>query len=137
VYLCVICDMSAVPKRLESGALDYTKKEDFGKVPQYLSQVKRQVQREVIDRFLQQQTGQVPEQADEPLALDEQERAALVQALKRKWEAANGKFQRMSHHVVLDTEGQVRRKEQLERELGQLESDIERLERPGAIFVRK
>jgi hypothetical protein len=38
--------------------------------------------------------------------------------------------------VDLDTVGKVRRKEQMENELHQLEQDIERLERPGSVLVR-
>lgn len=80
----------------------------------------------------------MPEQADDMEAvMTEDERRELVFALKKKWEVANNKFQKMSHHIVLDTEGQVRRKERLEKELQQLEIDIERLERPGLIVVRK
>lgn len=128
-----------VPKRPPNKELDYSKKEDFGKVPAYLKDVKKEIEREreIIDKFVKQQLGDVPEQVDIETVMSEDERRELVFALKKKWEIANNKFQKMSHHVVLDTEGQVRRKERLEKELQQLEIDIERLERPGPVVVRK
>jgi exonuclease VII small subunit len=38
---------------------------------------------------------------------------------------------------VLDTAGQIRRKEQYETALQQLETDIERLQRASAVLIRK
>merc|ERR1711924_497686 len=54
-------------------------------------------------------------EALEPLAEDE--RAALIRALKTKWDAVNEKYQRMCHMVKLDTVGKVKRKEGMEYEL--------------------
>lgn len=101
--------------------------------------MKQEIAREkdLIERYVKEQMGStedVPEQLDE---LPELERLELLLAMKKKWEIVNSKFQRMSHHVILDTEGQVRRKEKLEKELQQLEMDIGKLERSGSIAVRK
>ena len=42
-----------VPKQTGTGDLNYTKKEDFGKVPAYLTQVKEEIRREneMIERY--------------------------------------------------------------------------------------
>jgi hypothetical protein len=41
--------------------------------------------------------------------LPEEERLALVNDLKLKWEAVNKKYQLMTHNNVLDTNGKIRR----------------------------
>jgi hypothetical protein len=104
-----------------------------------LSEVKKEIQREreIIAKYVKEQMGEqdeVPEQLEE---MSEHERQDLIYALKKKWEVVNAKYLRISHHVILDTEGQVRRKERLEKELQQLEHDIERLEKHGPVIVRK
>jgi hypothetical protein len=49
------------PKRPPVKELNYMKKEDFGKIPAYLSQVKEEVKREneMIERYVKQQMGEV------------------------------------------------------------------------------
>mmetsp|Transcript_7310 Transcript_7310/g.6557 ORF Transcript_7310/g.6557 Transcript_7310/m.6557 type:complete len:255 (+) Transcript_7310:75-839(+) len=129
------------PKIVPSKELDYLKKEDYGKPPAYLSKVKEEIRREndMIDRYVQEHLNggyQGPE-SDRLEELSEDERQELIIALKKKWEVINNRFQRISHHVILDTAGQVRRKEQLENELQQLEDDISKLERHGPLLIKK
>ena len=47
-----------VPKQTGLGDLNYTEKEDFGKVPAYLTQVKEEIRREneMIERYQRMQT---------------------------------------------------------------------------------
>jgi hypothetical protein len=73
--------------------------------------------------------------------LPEAERAALVDALKAKWDAINAAYQKTAHHGgrLAQSCGARRRKEEQERALLQLEADIELLERGGGlggIYVR-
>jgi len=128
-----------VPKAAEIGELNYMKKEDFGKVPSYLTQVKEEIKREneMIDKYVKEQLGEgesVPDQYEE---LTEEERAELLEALKAKWAHTNAAYQKITHLVILDTAGQIRRKTTLEEEMTRLDKDIQRLSRPGAILVRK
>ena len=127
------------PKRIETKELNYLKKDDFGKVPSYLTQVKEEVRREneMIDKYVKHQMGEVERSPEVFEEMDEYEKSSLIDALKAKWDSVNTKYQRITHLVQLDTTGQVRRKEQLEAELSKLERDIERLQRPGPILVRK
>jgi 23S rRNA pseudoU1915 N3-methylase RlmH len=122
---------------MENTELNYLKKEDYGKVPTYLTKVKDEIRREneMIEKYVKEQLGEVekePEQYDE---LPESERLELIAALKRKWDQVNAKYQKITHLVMLDTTGQVRRKEQLENALQQLERDIEKLERHRTVLV--
>lgn len=116
----------------------YRNKEDYGKVPRYLSQVKDEIEREntLIEEFVRQ-NQQLVEDAEGSLAepMDERERQELVNALKAKWDHVNAKYQKLCHNVVFDTLGKVRRKETFEKELTQLEKDIAMLEKGRVVVV--
>ena len=68
--------------------------------------------------------------------ISDQERTALIDALKAKWDSVNSKYQKITHLVLLDTAGQVRRKCDYESELTSLENDIEKLSRPGPLLMK-
>ncbi|RLN83423.1 hypothetical protein BBJ28_00012908 [Nothophytophthora sp. Chile5] len=115
----------------------YVSKQDYGQVPRYLSQVKDEIAREnsMIEEFVRQNRNLLEEDGRgraEPM--DERERLALVDSLKAKWDHVNGKYQKLCHNVVFDTLGKVRRKETFEKELTQLERDIQLLEK-GHVVV--
>jgi hypothetical protein len=59
----------------------------------------------------------------------------VLASLKRKWDSVNAKYQKMTHLVKLDTTGKIQRKEALEKELNQLEADIEKLANRGQVFI--
>ena len=128
-----------VPKVVESGELNYMKKEDFGKVPSYLHQVKEEIKREneMIDKYVKEQLGEVEKEPDQYEEMTPEERQELVFALKSKWGHVNANYQKITHLVTLDTAGQIRRKEMYETELTQLEKAIQKLSRPGAILIKK
>lgn len=128
-----------MPKRVDNSDLDYLKKEDYGKVPAYLTKVKEEIRREneMIEKYVKEQMGEIERAPEEIEEMNEFDRESLLEALKEKWDVINSKYQKITHHVNLDTTGQVRRKEQLENELQRLENDIEKLQRPGPIFVAK
>ncbi len=127
-----------VPKAIEHGELNYMKKEDFGKVPSYLVEVKEEIRREneMIDKYVKEQMGHVEEVPDRYEEISDQERTALIDALKAKWDSVNSKYQKITHLVLLDTAGQVRRKCDYESELTSLENDIEKLSRPGPLLMK-
>jgi hypothetical protein len=128
-----------VPKSLDSKDLNYLEKEDYGKVPEYLDQVKEEIKREneMIDKYVKEQMGIEDEYVEEFEEMDELDRKDLIQQLKKKWDDVNAKYQKMTHLVVLDTAGQVRRKESLEKALAEIEADINRLSKPGPVLLRK
>lgn len=126
-----------VPKPVGNQDLNYMAKEDFGKVPAYLSQVKDEIRREndMIDRYVKEQMGEVERPPEVFEEITEDERIQLIADLKAKWENTNAKYQKITHLVLLDTAGQIRRKESLEAELTQLQNDIEKLERASTLLV--
>ena len=68
--------------------------------------------------------------------MSESERDALVAQLKAKWDSVNANYQRMTHMTRLDTCGQMRRKEGGENALKELEANIEKLTRPGPVYIK-
>jgi hypothetical protein len=127
-----------VPRVINLEEPNYRNKEDYGKIPAYLSQVKEEIQREkeMIDTYVKEKMGieeREPEYLEE---IDDIERHQILDALKAKWDVVNKRYQKMAHVVQLDTIGMVRRKEGMEKELKQLEYDIEKLQEPGPLLVR-
>ena len=120
--------------------LNYLKKSDYGQVPGYLTGIKDAISREqaLIDDLVQKKT--MPESLDdnsECEIMNEEERQQLIHRLKAKWDLVNNKYQKICHRVTLDSLGDIRRKECQERELQQLEDDIEMLSRPGPLLIKK
>ena len=115
------------------------KKEDFGKIPSYLQQVKEEIKREneMIDKYVKEQLGEVEQEPDQYEEMTEEERRELIMALKAKWGHVNVAYQKITHLVQLDTAGQMRRKETLEATMTALEKDIQKLQRPGPILIKK
>lgn len=127
-----------VPKSTVSKELNYLKKEDYGKVPEYLTKVREEIQREndMIDRYVEKQMGEADKEPEELEEMSDFERQDLILALKDKWDAVNARYQKITHLVQLDNNCQIRRKEQLEAELRTLETDIKYLSQPGALLVK-
>jgi hypothetical protein len=127
------------PRRPTQKELNYLKKEDYGKNPAYLTQVKEEIRREneMIERYVKEQMGEVERTPEAYEELTEDERQNLLEELKNKWDHVNAKYQRTTHLVTLDTTGQVRRKETLEAELQQLENDIERMQRASTVLIHQ
>jgi len=67
------------------------------------------------------------EQAKQNFVLTEEEVRAIREGLKKKWDIVNREYQKITHKSKLDTIGLKRRKEDCEKELSQLEKDIEKL----------
>ena len=66
--------------------------------------------------------------------MDENEKQELISALKKKWEVVHKEYQTLTHKKALDTIGLKDKYENCERELNQLEKDIQQLSK-NYIFV--
>jgi hypothetical protein len=128
-----------VPKQYEKPELNYLKKEEYGKKPAYLDQVKDEIRREneMIEKYVKEQMGEIEEAPVVYEQMSDEEAVELLIALKNKWTAVNREYQKITHLVLLDTTGQVRRKEQYEAELTQLEKDIDKLSRASSILIKE
>jgi hypothetical protein len=110
-------------------SVDYLRKPDFGKVPAYIDNVKNEItaEKEYIRQVMEREREEEEKYSPKMRLLPENERENLLVELKQKWEAVNKQYQGITHIVTLDTMGKVRRKEQYENELQQIEKSIEKL----------
>lgn len=97
---------------VDNGRLDYTKKQDYGKVPAYLNEVKAQIddERAMITEMLQAQD--MEGDYDMVTELSDEERKGLIAALQAKWDAVNAQYQLITFKRVSSsnsTVGAVRR----------------------------
>ena len=51
----------------------------------------------------------------------------MRESLKQKWNEVNYKYQKLTHVRIVDTIGLKSRKENYEKELGEIEGDIKKL----------
>jgi len=122
----------AAPRKAAVGTKDYLKKEDYGKVPKYLDNVKGDIQAEYdyIQRLEQERADMTRSNVR---AMDDDERQELILSLKEKWESVNTNYQAATHLTKLDTIGKIKRKEKHESALTQIEKDIEKLNRKAIL----
>jgi hypothetical protein len=104
----------------------YVNKEDYGKTPQYLEKIKENINRE-YDHIKNLRNMEEEEEARKKFLLNDEEVRVIREGLKKKWDVVNKEYQKITHKGKLDTIGLRRRKEDCERELAQLEKDIEKL----------
>jgi hypothetical protein len=124
----------SAPKKVGTDVKDYLHKEDYGKVPQYLQQIKRDIAEEYdYIRHLQEEEA-IAQQEATVRVLSDEEKNALVEGLKAKWEKVNTDYQATTHVTYLDSTGKKRRKEQYEAMLALIEKDIEKLHK-GQILI--
>merc|ERR1719203_2673422 len=86
----------AAPKKVSDGTKVYLQKEDYGKVPKYLTHIKRDIEDEqtYIQRMIEEEDRNGPMQVKQ---MDDGERLALIEGLKAKWEQVNTEYQATTH----------------------------------------
>jgi hypothetical protein len=125
----------AAPKKVSQGAKDYLSKEDYGKVPKYLKNIKQDIDAE-YDYICMLQEQEEEERMSDMRPMPEEERLQLIAGLKAKWEAVNTEYQGNTHLTILDTQGKMAGKEKHEAQLSQIEKDIEKLNRKNIMVHR-
>ena len=123
----------AAPKLPVNKDKDYLKKKTYGNCPQYLQKIKAEIEDE-YQLVREMQIEEENELDKQKYLMDDAERTELISALKKKWEIVHKEYQTLTHKGKLDTLGIVNRKENCERQLAQLEKDIEKLSK-NFIFV--
>lgn len=110
----------------EKSALE---REDYGQVPSYLQEVKKTVEqeKEYLRKLIESEKEEENKNKTKTRIMPEEERQQLLTALKAKWEEINHEYQGITHMVALDTLTKIRRKEQFESQLQQLEKSIDKL----------
>ena len=114
----------AAPKLPSSGNKDYLKKKNYGKVPRYLQTIKKEIE----DEYQLVREMQIEDEAEldrQKFLMNDEEKQELIAALKKKWEVTHKEYQTLTHKNKLDTLGLKEKYERCERELNQLEKDIQ------------
>ena len=127
-----ICNnVNSIAKKIEK-PVNYTQKQTYGKVPNYLKKVKNMINEEInYNRMVQEARINGNNQNE---LLSEEEVNCLVSSLRNKYEYLNREYQGIVIKTV-DTVGIKNKKESLEREMMQIEKDLRLLEK-NYIFVR-
>lgn len=123
--------MCTAPRRLKKDEPRPTERQDFARVPSYLGSIKSQIEQEKADVEMvrEYRTQKAAEQkAQFVRQMDEEERDYLSRGLRQAWAEKYRQYQALP--FAKDTALQVSRKENLERELKEIEADLEKLERP-------
>lgn len=123
----------AAPKLPTNTDKDYLKKRNYGKVPKYLQKIKNEIE----DEYQLVREMQIEDEAEmdrQKFLMNEDEKQELIAALKKKWEVVHKEYQTLTHKNKLDTLGLKEKYERCERELNQLEKDIQQLSK-NYIFV--
>lgn len=120
------------PKKLPEPE-DPLKRKSYGQVPPYLAKIKQDLNSE-YDTLQQLHREAEAESDKQRYLLPSEEVQELIEGLKKKWEAVNREYQKATHVVKVDTQGQKRRKEGCEAQLAQIEKDIQTLSKPY-VFV--
>lgn len=119
--------MKAEPKK-------YVNKKDYGKTPKYLEKIKSEIDEEYkLVKEMQQQEEEMKEK--EKFLVSDEERKQLTDALKKKWEVLHHEYEGLITRVTkINPLGLKTQKENLEKEMAQIEKDIEKISR-NYIFV--
>uniref|UniRef100_A0A0A9YVG3 Enkurin n=1 Tax=Lygus hesperus TaxID=30085 RepID=A0A0A9YVG3_LYGHE len=118
--------------------------ENFGKVPEYIGKIKKQIQDEgntSSKSLLSKQSPTQKENEPQPKGsidrrtkvLSEKEREELLKSLKNVWAELQREFQVLP--VLNDTPPKVKRKEGLEAKLIEVEKDIKLIEENERIYI--
>lgn len=114
--------------------IDWTQKKSFGKVPDYLSQRKEQIRAE-YELLKNLRQSEVQQAEDKKIVqLDQDQIDKLKQQMMVKYDEVNREYQKLTHLQKLDTLPKLRKKQECEQILQQIEKDMEKLNRKF-IFV--
>ncbi|MEW5298055.1 MAG: hypothetical protein WDW36_001217 [Sanguina aurantia] len=119
----------AAPGKVPRPEFLWTSKQDYGQVPTYLKRNKSLMatEKQQFAEYMQLREG--PSESSRVSQLAESDRHELLRHLKQKWGSINGAYQKLS--LSVDSVVKRHHKEEMERQLGEVEKDIKTLERGG------
>ena len=123
-----------VPKNVKTEPKKYVEKKDYGKVPAYLTKHKNEIEEE-YKLIKEMQVQEEENQERQKYLISDEEKKQLVDALKKKWDVLHHDYQAIITRVTKTNPlGLKTLKENLEKEMSQIEKDIEKLNK-NYIFV--
>lgn len=123
----------AAPKKAGEKEVDWKAKKDYGEVPKYINKIKKDISDE-YDYIQAIHQEEEESRSNKIQCMSQEKKEELIEGLKAKWEQTNRDYQATTHLTKLDTINKVKRKEQNEAELAQLEKYIQKLTK-SSIYV--
>jgi len=122
------------PGKTPQEEFQWTSRPGFGKVPVYLRRNKALVAQEknMFESYVRMQTEQMSANQAASV-LSDSERSTLLHHLKKKWGSLNEAYQKGG--LCVDSQPKKVRKEEMERQLAELERDIKMLERGETVLI--
>ena len=114
------------PKKLRDATPEERFHKYFGRVPDYIRRYRAAHENELFEIKEAKRRRQEEEDAKQRLLTDG-EVGKLREGLKKKWQMYNILYGKMTHKKVFDNLVLLRNKEDLEKELGQIENDLKKL----------
>ena len=112
----------------------YVQKKDYGQVPKYLTKIKKEIDEEYLI-VKEMQTQEEEAKSRERYLISDEERKVLIDSLKKKWDVLHHEYQGIITRVTKNNPlGLKNLKENLEKEMSQIEKDIDKLSK-NYIFV--
>lgn len=138
--------MLAVPKKPvgikdTEAETNWLARPEYGKVPEYLSRVKADIEAEhdyIMSLLDEKAMAEEAASGIRTRELTSGEREDLIEGLKSKWDEVNKAYQRITFKKIStsnSTTGEIRFKEQCETALASIERDIARLSVKAPIYV--
>lgn len=120
------------PKNVVQEEVPYTFKANYGQVPRYLEKNKEKIasEKEQFEQYMKLREQQATSNVTQ---LMPDEKSELLRHLKGKWASVNQAYQKIS--FTLDTPAKKQRKENYEKQLAEIERDIQLLERGDMVLV--
>jgi len=111
----------------------YKEKKNYGKVPEYLSKIREDIEKEYTS-IREMQKRNEEDEAKKKKVLTNDEIETLREGLKKKLAQLKKEYGNITHKTVFDTLITQKKKTQLEKELLIVENDLERLSRGNIII---
>lgn len=124
--------LMATKKKPQTTVL-YKEKKNYGKVPEYLSKIREDIEREYTS-IREMQKRNEEDEAKKKKVLTNDEIENLREGLNKKLAQLKKEYGNITHKTVFDTLVTQKKKMQLEKELLIVENDLERLSRGNIII---
>lgn len=125
---------SSLRPPIKTEKVDYLKKSEYGKIPDYLDRVKQTIDKE--NEFIRSVKEKCTIRNEPCQEIDPVELNELKVKLGTRYEEVNKKYQCLTHITKVNTVGFKKRKERMEKEMDKIEKDLNLLQK-NKILIEK
>lgn len=111
----------------------YLDKKNYGKVPEYLSKIREDIEKE-YKTIREMQVRNEIDEAKKRKDLEHDEIGCLREGLQKKLAQVKKEYGNITHKTVFDTLVTQRKKDRLEKEIQTIEQDLEKLDRGNVVI---